>query len=182
PIGAMLEPGRRLFRIGDLSSLWLIVHAFERDAVRISAGAPVRIALAALPGRTFEGTVARVGGEVESASRTVEVRIDLANEGGVFLPGMSATAWLPVGAEGDMLLAVPAIALQRLEESWVAFVPGEEPGEFEIRQVGRGRDLGDEVEIQSGLRAGERVVVQGAFLLKSEAERARGGGGGHHHH
>ena len=75
---------------------------------------------------------------------------------------------------------MPAAALQRLDDRWCVFVP-KDTGTFEVRTVGRGRDLGGEVEIVSGLQAGETVVVDGAFLLKAEAEKARGEGGHHDH-
>jgi len=107
------------------------------------------------------------------------VRIEVDNPTGVLRPGMSATAWLPVG-EGAPVLAVPAAALQRLEDRWCVFIPQSE-GAFEIRHVGRGRDLGGEVEILNGLTTGDTVVVEGAFLLKAEAEKARGAGEHHHH-
>jgi cobalt-zinc-cadmium efflux system membrane fusion protein len=92
---------------------------------------------------------------------------------------MSATVWLPVG-EGSPVIAIPISALQRLDEKWCVFVPRAE-GVFEVRSVGRGRDLGGEVEILSGLEVGETVVVEGAFLLKAEAEKARGEGEQHAH-
>jgi cobalt-zinc-cadmium efflux system membrane fusion protein len=72
--------------------------------------------------------------------------------------------------------------MQRFENGWCVFLPRDEEGVFEIRKVGRGRDLGAEVEVISDLRAGERVVVDGAFLLKAEADKMRGGGAEHHHH
>jgi len=75
---------------------------------------------------------------------------------------------------------VPVAALQRLHDAWCVFVP-KGKGVFEVRTVGRGRDLGGEVEIVSGARAGEVVVVEGAFLLKAEAEKAEGEGGHHDH-
>jgi cobalt-zinc-cadmium efflux system membrane fusion protein len=65
-------------------------------------------------------------------------------------------------------------------QRWLAFVP-ETPQEFEMRPVGRGRDLGTEIEVVSGLKAGETVVVEGAFLLKAEAEKRLGGGEEHEH-
>jgi cobalt-zinc-cadmium efflux system membrane fusion protein len=177
--GQMAEPARTLFRIGDLSALWLIAHAPERDAVRVPLGAAARIAIPALPGESISARVRMVGSQVEVGSRTVPVRLEVQNPGGALRPGMSATVWLPVG-EGASLLAVPAAALQRLDDRWSVFVPGA-PGVFEVRPVGRGRDLGGEVEIVSGLRAGETVVVEGAFLLKAEADKARGEGGHHDH-
>jgi cobalt-zinc-cadmium efflux system membrane fusion protein len=178
--GQMVEPARPLFRVADLSHLWLTVHAFERDAVRVAPGARARVALAALPGRSFVGTVALVGRRVDPGSRTVAVRVDLRNEDGVLRPGMSASAWLPLGEGGTMVVAVPAASLQRLHDGWRVFLPREE-GAFEARPVGRGRDLGGEVEIVQGLTPGETVVVEGAFLLKAEAEKARGEGEHHDH-
>ena len=93
---------------------------------------------------------------------------------------MSATAWLPIG-EGDAAAggagggaAAPARRVVRLRAA------GRE-GASRCAAVGRGRDLGGEVEILSGLAAGETVVVEGAFLLKAEAEKAEGEGGHHDH-
>ena len=169
-MGQTADPSKPLFRIGDVSTLWLTVHAFERDAVRLAKGAPARITFAAIPGKTFQGTVALIGQSVDRDSRTVAVRIDLPNRDGVLRPGMSATAWLPVGEQG-ILLAVPAAAVQRVRDRWCVFIPKDDRT-FEIRPIGRGRDIAGEVEILSGVRAGEPIVVDGAFLLKAEAERA----------
>ncbi|MEO5894950.1 MAG: efflux RND transporter periplasmic adaptor subunit [Vicinamibacterales bacterium] len=177
-VGQMLDPAVAAFKIGDLSRLWLTVHAFERDAVRIQKGATARVAFAALPNRPFGGLVSVVGREVAAESRTIPIRIDLQNEGNLLRPGMSATAAVPVGASGGQLLAVPVASLQRVRNDWCVFLPNGD-GSFEIRTVGRGRDLGGEVEILSGLKAGETIVVDGAFLLKAEAEKGQGGHGDH---
>jgi cobalt-zinc-cadmium efflux system membrane fusion protein len=173
--GQMLEPGTTAFRIADLSTLWLTVHAFERDAVRIQPGTAARVSFAALPAQTFPGKVTLVGGEVSSESRTVDVRIEVRNRDGLLRPGMSASAALPIGASREPILAVPIAAVQRVNESWSVFVPKAEPGAFEIRRIGRGRDLGTEVEILSGLTAADTIVVDGAFLLKSQAEKSDAG-------
>jgi cobalt-zinc-cadmium efflux system membrane fusion protein len=175
-----VEPTRVLFRVADLSRVWLTVHAFERDAVRVAAGATARVSLAAVPGRAFSATVALVGRRVDPSSRTMPVRMDLDNPDGLLRPGMSASAWLPFGEAAAMVVAVPAAALQRVDEAWAVFLPRGE-GVFEPRPVGRGRDLGGEVEILHGLAPGETVVVEGAFLLKAEAEKARGEGEHHEH-
>ncbi len=179
-IGQLADASRTLFRIGDLSSLWLVAHVFERDAVRVKIGGAGTASFAALPGRTIEGTISWVGREVELASRTIPVRLIVPNPDGVLRPGMSATVSLPLGETGGSVVAVPLAAVQRVAERWVVFVP-RSPGVFDVRAVGRGRDLGGEVEILEGLHAGEQVVVDGAFLLKAEADKARGEGGGHDH-
>jgi cobalt-zinc-cadmium efflux system membrane fusion protein len=84
-----------------------------------------------------------------------------------------------VGQE-TRILSVPAAALQRVGDRWLVFVP-HGGAEFEMRPVGRGRDLGQDVEVVSGVRAGEMVVVDGAFLLKAEAEKKAGGVDEHGH-
>lgn len=177
--GQAVDPSIPLFKVADLSRLWLTAHAYERDAVRVRVGALARVVLAALPGQAFSGRVTRVGSQVEMSSRTIPIRVELTNEGGVLRPGMSATAWLPV-AEGAPVLAVPAVSVQRVDDRWCVFVP-KSADTFEVRPVGRGRDLGGEVEIVSGLEVGETVVADGAFLLKAEAAKARGEGGEHEH-
>ncbi len=178
--GRLVDPSRPLFRVAELSRLWLDAHVFERDAVRLRAGAEARVSFPALPGRTITGRVFLVGSQVDPGSRTVPVQVRIDNPDGVLRPGMSATVRIPLGQEEGSVVAVPTAALQRLEQSWCVFLP-RGPGDFEARSVGRGRDLGGEVEILSGLTQGDTVVVEGAFLLKAEAERSRGEGEHHDH-
>jgi cobalt-zinc-cadmium efflux system membrane fusion protein len=172
-IGQMLDPSAPTFRIGKLSTLWLTVHAFERDAVRIRQGVTARLSFPALPGQDFAGAVTMVGRHVERESRTVPVRIDVQNRDNLLRPGMSATATLPVGESGAAILTVPVASVQRVRNEWCVFLP-QDANHFEIRRIGRGRDLGGEVEVLSGLRAGETIVVDGAFLLKAQAEKGEG--------
>ncbi len=178
--GGMASPSAPLFTVGDLSLLWLMAHGFERDALRIPLGASAEVTFAALPGRTFAGKVGAIGTEVDAGSRTLPIRIEVANAGGELRPGMSATARVPLGGAGQGVVAVPAAALQRLSQTWCVFVP-RGPGKFEVRPVGRGRDLGGDVEVLNGLAAGELVVLDGAFLLKAEVEKSRGEGEEHAH-
>jgi cobalt-zinc-cadmium efflux system membrane fusion protein len=177
-VGQMLDPASPAFRIGDLSTLWLTVHAFERDAVRIRQGVEARLAFPALPGQDFDGQVTVVGRHVERESRTVPVRIDVRNRNDLLRPGMSATATLPVGETGAAILTVPVASVQRVRNEWCVFL-SKDANHFEIRRIGRGRDLGTEVEVLSGLEAGETIVVDGAFLLKAQAEKGEAGHEGH---
>jgi membrane fusion protein, heavy metal efflux system len=180
-MGRVAEPGQPLFKVGDLSRIWLTVQGFERDAVRVRKGTEATVTLAAIPGRTFSARVALIGARVDPVSRTIPIRLVLDNPDGTLRPGMSASAFIPLGETGARIVTVPVAALQRLEDGWNVFLPSSEAGAFERRQVGRGRTLGGEVEILSGLKPGEKVVVEGAFLLKAEVEKA-GGEGGHHEH
>lgn len=188
-LGQFADTSAPLFVVADLGRVWLIAQVFERDAVNLRNGAIAHVTLAALPGQEIDGRVTHIGRQVDAGSRTVPVRVELPNPDGVLRPGMSANARIETGpatgagTAGDATvrtLVVPAAALQRVGERWLAFVP-KGPGEFEMRPVGRGRDLGPSVEVVSGLAAGEMVVVDGAFLLKAEAEKRRGGGDEHGH-
>lgn len=179
-VGQMIDPEHVAFRIGDLGTMWLVAHVFERDAVRVAVGTPARVTLAAFPGQPFTGRVTYVGRQVEAESRTIPVRVELPNPQGLLRPGMSANAFLQVSTAGQNVVTVPVAALQRVRDQWVVFVP-KSARTFEIRNVGRGRDLQGEVEVLTGLQPGETVVVDGAFLLKAEAEKAEGGGDHHDH-
>ena len=180
-VGQLADPSKTLFRIGDLSKLWLVAHVFERDAVRVQVGGTGTASFAALPGTTVEGKIVWIGREVDSSSRTIPVRLEVPNPAGVLRPGMSATVSVPVGETGGKVVAVPIAAVQRVDDQWAVFTP-RGPGVFEAKPVGRGRDLGGEVEILSGLTPGEEVIVDGAFLLKAEFDKASGEGGHGHEH
>jgi len=175
-MGQLADPSKTLFRIGELSTLWLVAHVFERDAVRIEAGGSATASFAALPGKPFTAVIRAIGKEVDAASRTIAIRLDVANPDGVLRPGMSATVLLPLGATGNApVTVVPAAAVQRVGAAWAVFLPRGE-GTFEARPIGRGRDLSGDVEVLSGLHPGDSLVVDGAFLLKAEADKAHGGG------
>ena len=179
-LGQYAQPSAALFTIADLSSIWVMAQAFERDAVNVTPGSVAHITVAALPGQEFDGKVVLVGRQVDPGSRTVPVRITLGNPTGILRPGMSASTRLELMGQSRTILAVPAAAVQRVGARWLAFIPKGQY-EYEMRPVGRGRDLGNDVEVVSGLKAGETVVVEGAFLLKAEAEKRAGGGDEHGH-
>jgi len=179
-LGQYADTNMSLFTIADLNRVWVVAQAFERDAVNVQPGSVAHITLAALPGQEFDGRVALIGRQVDPGSRTLPIRIEVANTAGLLRPGMSANSRLEVTGQSQTILAVPAAALQRVGNRWLAFVPRAE-GEYEMRPVGRGRDLGNDVEVVSGLKPGETVVVDGAFLLKAEAEKRAGGADEHAH-
>jgi cobalt-zinc-cadmium efflux system membrane fusion protein len=175
--GQLADPSKTLFRIGDLSTLWLHAHVFERDAVRVQTGRTATATFAALPGKSTEAVIQWIGREVDASSRTIDIRLDVPNPDGVLRPGMSATVSLPLGDIGpSAVVTIPVAAVQRVGASWAVFIP-HGTGEFAIRPIGRGRDLAGEVEVLSGLAAGDEVVIDGAFLLKAESDKASGGAG-----
>lgn len=159
----------RLFEIADLTALWLLVHVPERDASNVRAGDVARVTFAGRPGGALELAVALVGRTVEEDSRTVELRFDVDNSDGSLRPGMAASVLLvPATSDGTTLVA-PTGAVQHTSFGWAVFVPSGER-EYELRRVVTGRDFGGEVEIVTGVSAGDEVAVEGAFLLRSLAD------------
>jgi Cu(I)/Ag(I) efflux system membrane fusion protein len=145
-LGQMADPSRPLFKIADLATVWLTVHAFERDAVRVRVGETARITFAALPGQTLSGRVSFIGRSVERESRTVPVRIELPNHDMLLLPDMYVEAEIETGGN-EPVLAVPEDAvIDSGDRRLVLLDKGE--GRFEPRPVEIGRRGAGYVEIR----------------------------------
>ena len=178
-LGEMTDPADTLFTVADLSRLWIELDIFERDLGRVAPGQEASVAVAAYPGRTFPGRIVYLGDVLNPSTRTVRARVEVENPGRVLKPGMFATATIrtAVGAE---VPTVPRDAVQEVDGRTVVWVPGGRPGEFRMRPVTVGEPLGDgTVVIRSGLQPGERVVIAGAFTLRSELSKGEIGEHGH---
>lgn len=181
-LGEMVSPETKLFTVADLSRVWIWIDIFEKDLRSVHPGDGAAVAVDAYPGETFAGEVSFFGGKVDSATRTVRARVDVGNRDGRLRPGMFARIQLSdphVKPAGPGVPVVPESALQRVGEKYAVFVP-DGKRRFRRREVETGRRAGDLVEILSGLKAGESVVVTGVFLLASEAAKeTMGEGHGH---
>lgn len=177
--GAHVAAGALVYRIVNLENLRLIGHVYEREAVRLRVGSAVRVELPAFPGERFEGLVSVLTGEVDVSSRTVAVRVDVKDPLKRLRPGMAATATFSVtGASAADVVTVPVAAVQRVEGASCVFIPRGD-GVFERREIARGREARGDLEVLKGLKEGEEVVVEGAFLLANEAGRAHDHEGHH---
>ena len=137
----------------------------ETEVSWLHKGDPVRIESPSLPGKTYEGTIHGIGSFVDPATRRVHVHVRLKNDG-YLKPGMFLSAQIrPSAGHG---LAVPEEAVFFTGKTAVVFVDREK-GLFEPREVKVGAKAGHDYEIVSGLSEGERVVVNGNFLLDSES-------------
>lgn len=175
--GAVVAPSDSLYVISDLTSLWVIAQVPERRLSSLRNGQPVKVSVRAYPGRTFPARITYIGDALDPETRTVEVRCELKNPGRRLKREMFATIAIGAGAGREAVVA-PLAALQDVDGEEVLFVPEGETS-FRVRRVRAGRRSGSMVEIVSGLQAGEAVVVNGAFHLKSELLKARMVG--HHH-
>ena len=168
-LGEMATPGDTLFTLADLSEVWIELDVFERDLARVRVGQEVVVTTTAYASRTFPGRIVYIGDILDPSKRTVRARVEIPNADGALKPGMFATANIQVGAGGPALVVVPQDAVQEVEQKQVVFVPGDRTGEFRAVPVEVGETLdGGRVVIRSGLQSGARIVVAGAFALRSE--------------
>ncbi|HVR42869.1 MAG TPA: efflux RND transporter periplasmic adaptor subunit [Thermoanaerobaculia bacterium] len=173
-----VETGQPLLELADLSTVWVEADVYEKDLARIELGQAATIVSPAWPGRTFTGRVSFVEPLLSMQSRTNRVRIALPNPDMRLKPGMYVSVELASGADRGSAVMVPRTAVvDRGDEQWVWVEAG--AGAYEPRRVTTGGASGERIAILNGLRAGENVVVQGGFLLDSEARlRQMTAGGG----
>jgi Cu(I)/Ag(I) efflux system membrane fusion protein len=165
--GMTVMPGATLFRIVDLSSVWVNADVPETLSAAVRPGTPVEARVAAWPGEVFRGRVAAILPELNAETRTVRARIELANPGARLAPGMFASlAFAPPRARESLL--VPSEAVIRTGTRTVV-IRVDEQGRFRPVEVETGAESGDDTEIVKGLAAGDRVVLSGQFLIDSEA-------------
>jgi Cu(I)/Ag(I) efflux system membrane fusion protein len=166
--GQKIEPGMPLYRIADLSKVWVVANAYQGDLARVKVGASAGIALSYLPGKTFTGRVAFVSPVLDPDTRTAEVRIEVANTAALDLkPEMFATVILKA-ASGGPVVAVPEQAVIRSGRRDIAVVALGE-GAFEPRDVKLGAAADGYVQVLEGLEVGESLVVSSQFLIDSES-------------
>lgn len=166
--GMRFMPGEALYRLVDLSSVWLIAEVFEQDLRGIAVGDPATASFAALPGRSFAGRVAFVPPTLAADTRTARVRIELANPEGALRPSLygSVTFAAPVAAEP--VLTVPdGAVLDTGTQQTVLIDVGE--GRFSPRAVRLGARADGFVQITEGLAEGEAVVTRANFLIDAES-------------
>lgn len=159
-----------VFKIGNLSTLWLLANVRESDAPLIRVGEPVAVRVLAYPGRLFDAKVSWVSPEIDAATHSLPVRADVENRKGTLKPGMFAHFTIATGP-ATKTPAVPQEAIVfRGERKWVWVVlPG---GNLTARSIRTGAARRGMVSVLSGLRAGERIVTSGSLFID---RAARGG-------
>jgi len=165
--GMRFMPGEMLYQIADLSSLWVIAEVTEQDIGQVQLGDRVRIAVVAYPERDFAGKVDFIYPTLNSATRTVQVRMEVSNPKGLLKPAMFANAQIVAGKR-DTVLTVPASAVIDSGTRQVVLVRLAE-GRFEPRAVTLGSRSDDFVEVLAGVAEGEQVVTSANFLIDAES-------------
>ena len=164
--GAAVTPGATLFRIAGLDKVWAVAEIPEMQGVHLDRGAKVKAVVQVDATLAFDGTLDEILPQVNPGTRTLQARFEVDNRAGRLTPGMLLR--LQVAGPTRSRLVVPAEALVRTGTRTLVIVRRRD-GAFEPREVRLGADLGDRVEVSSGLEDGDAVVASGQFLIDSEA-------------
>ena len=165
--GMRFMPGESLYQIADLSAVWVIADVFEQDLGLIKTGAKAQVKINAYPDKTFSAKVTYVYPTLQAETRTVAVRLELANPGGLLKPGMFAQVELPVGANAPVV-TVPLSAVIDSGTRQMVLIQLKE-GRFEPREVKLGARSDTHVAVLEGVQEGEQVVVAANFLIDAES-------------
>jgi Cu(I)/Ag(I) efflux system membrane fusion protein len=173
--GSYVETGSGLYRVADLSTLWVQLDAYESDLPVLDAGQEVLVRVEALPGDVFKGRVTFVDPILDPQTRTARVRIEVNNEDRRLRPGMFVEA--RVRGDGarrpeDAPLVIPATAPLFTGRRSVVYVelPNTEAPTYEARVVNLGTRMGELYPVLSGMSEGERVVIHGAFAIDADLQ------------
>lgn len=169
--GQYVNVGDPLFNIADLSQVWIEVEVYESEFQNIKIGQPVEITSQSFPGKHFSGRVAFIYPFLDPKTRTVKARVEMPNPGLKLKPDMFVQAAIKLGLGSAIVVPVTAVMDSgKRQMVWIET----QPGVFEPRQVQVGQRSDDQIQILSGIKAGDKVAVSGAYLIDSESQ-LRGG-------
>jgi cobalt-zinc-cadmium efflux system membrane fusion protein len=167
--GEVIEGNKELMKVTDLSSVWVVGQVYERDLGRIRVGSGASITSDAYPGRVFRGRISYVDPRLDPATRTAQVRIELANPGQTLKIGMYVQiAFATIGGSESTTPVVPVSAVQNINNQQVVFVATTDQNVFLMRPVRLGLESNGRYPVLEGLTVGERIVTEGSFLLRAE--------------
>ncbi len=168
-VGQMMKPGERIYRLADLSSVWILAQVFEQDLAFVHPGQEATVRVTYGPERTLAGTVETLLPQVEEQTRSATARLVLPNPEGSLRPGMFVDVRFAAQL-ADAAVLVPDLAVLRSGEHNTVFL-ARDNGTFEPREIKLGnRSQGNFYEVLSGLAGGEKVVTSGQFMLDSESQ------------
>lgn len=172
--GEVIDVDKELFTVVDTSTVWALADVYEKDIQYVSRGGECKVNVASYPNEVFKGTITYLGDTLDPASRTAKLRCVLPNADARLKLEMFATVSIP-RKESRTGLTVPAAAIQEVNGAPVVFVQ-KDASHFEKRAVTIGDRNEQFAEIRSGIRAGEKVVADGSFYMKSTLLRDLIGG------
>ncbi len=169
-----VTPETELYAIADLSKVWVIADIYEFEAADIKLGQPATVTISSYPGRAFSGKITYIFPQVDNATRTLKVRVELANKNFELKPDMYADVVLSISY--GTRLVVPQEAVMDSGAEQLVYVSLND-GYFEPRKVQVGAKVDNKFIVLAGLTEGERVVTSGNFLVDSESKLKSAAGG-----
>ena len=167
-VGQIVQPAEMDFMVADLSNVWLLAEVPEQNAGALRKGMEVAVQIPALPDAKLRGRLSYVAPIVDPATRTVQVRMDLANPKGIYKPAMLASMTFLDHTVKKM--TIPSTAVVREENKDSVFVQVA-PNKFLLREVALGTETGEYRVLESGVSPGERIVLDGAFHLNNQRKQ-----------
>jgi cobalt-zinc-cadmium efflux system membrane fusion protein len=167
--GEVVEANRELLRVADLSDVWVVAQVFERDLARVRVGSGATVTSDAYPGRLFRGRVAFVDPQLDTSTRTAQVRVEIANPSQALKLGMFVSVGFgALGAAEATAPTVPASAVQNISGRTFVFLATNDASTYVMRPVRLGTESAGRFPILEGLAVGDRVVTEGSFMLRAE--------------
>ena len=167
--GEVIQADKEILRVADLLSVWVIGQVYEKDLGRIRVGSGASVTSEAYPGRVFRGKISYVDPTLDPATRTAQVRIELANPGQLLKIGMYVNvAFANLGGSESTVPVVPTSAVQNVNNQQVVFVATNDPTVFAMRPLRLGPEANGRYPVLEGVSVGDRIVTQGSFLLRAE--------------
>src|SRR5450830_919160 len=173
--GMRFMPGEALYQVADLSAVWVVADVFEQDIGLVKTGAKAKVKINAYPDKEFTGTVTYIYPTLKADTRTVPVRVELANPGLLLKPAMFAQVEVAVSAKAKVITVPLSAVIDSGTRQIVLIQQGE--GRFEPREVKLGSRSDDYVEVREGVKEGEQVVVAANFLIDAESNLKAAVGG-----
>jgi cobalt-zinc-cadmium efflux system membrane fusion protein len=169
-IGATVGADASVFKIIDISSVWIDANVFEKDLSRVKLGQAANVTVPAAADMVFSGKVIFISSIVDPETRTVKVRTEVSNREGRLKPDMFANVQIFTDVERSAI-SVPNTAVLSDNGQSIVFVAN--AGVYEKRVVTTGTVSGDRIEIRGGVKAGEQIVVKGNYLLLEQSKAAK---------
>lgn len=167
--GEVIEANKELMRVTDLSTVWVVGQVYEKDLATVRVGSGANVTSDAYPGQVFRGRVTYVDPRIDPATRTAQVRIEMANPRQMFKIGMFVNvAFGALGIAEKTMPIVPKDAVQTIGNQQFVFVATDKPNEFVMRPVRLGAESNGFYPVMEGVNVGDRLVTQGSFLLRAE--------------
>jgi Cu(I)/Ag(I) efflux system membrane fusion protein len=171
--GDYISQGTPLFRIADLSRVWVLFDAYESDLQFLRRGEKISFTLQALPGTDYSGTIAFIDPVIDPVTRVAKVRVETGNQSGKLKPEMFATGIVSSRLDGfQNNIIIPRSAVLWTGKRSIVYVkqPGTDEPVFKIREIGLGPMLGESYIITDGLSEGEEIVTSGTFSVDAAAQ------------